>query len=177
MRIEWLEIGLEWFATIQVSKMTIHSDFFVNLKYIFENLAKDNSKMTNQEIEIVKRSWRSLQGISPVLLGDVFYSKLFIENPSLERMFKSSREVQAKKLIDMLDVVVRRLNNLSELSDEIQAMAKRHEGYGAKPKHYDQVGKALIWTLKSGLGNEWNSDVESAWSNCYKTLSKAMIEA
>jgi hemoglobin-like flavoprotein len=132
--------------------------------------------MTNQEIELVKRSWRSLQGIDPILLGDVFYSRLFLDNPSLEKMFKSSREVQAKKLIDMLEIVIKRLDNLDPLVLEIKAMAKRHVGYGVKSKHYQQVGTALIWTLKSGLGRDWNNDVEKAWLSCYTELTNIMIK-
>jgi hemoglobin-like flavoprotein len=133
--------------------------------------------MTNQQIEIVKRSWRRLQGIDPALLGDVFYSRLFLENPSLEKMFKTSKEVQAKKLIDMLDIVIKRLDNLDPLVEEIKAMAIRHKGYGTKPKHYEQVGTALIWTLKNGLGKDWNADVEKAWVDCYFELSGVMMAA
>jgi hemoglobin-like flavoprotein len=132
--------------------------------------------MTNQEIELVKRSWRSLQGIDPILLGDVFYSRLFLDNPSLEKMFKSSREVQAKKLIDMLEIVIKRLDNLDPLVLEIKAMATRHVGYGVKSKHYQQVGTALIWTLKSGLGRDWNNDLEKAWLSCYTELTNIMIK-
>jgi nitric oxide dioxygenase len=131
--------------------------------------------MDGHQIEIVKRSWRSLQGINPALLGDVFYSKLFLENPSLERMFKSSKEVQAQKLIDMLDMVIKRLDNLEPLLDEIRAMAQRHVGYGVKRKHYAQVGAALIWTLKTSLGKDWNDDLAAAWLQCYQDLTDVML--
>lgn len=131
--------------------------------------------MTNQQIETVKRSWRRLQGLNPVLLGDVFYSKLFLENPSLERMFKSDRETQAQKLIDMLDLIIRRLDNLAPLNEEIKAMTIRHVGYGVKPKHYAQVGVALLWTLKTSMGKEWTNDVAEAWTQCYQELTDTML--
>jgi hemoglobin-like flavoprotein len=131
--------------------------------------------MNSQQIEIVKRSWRSLQGINPALLGDVFYSKLFLENPLLERMFKTSKETQAQKLMEMLDIIVKRLDNLAVLADEIQAMAKRHVEYGVKPKHYQQVGEALLWTLKISMGKDWNDNVAAAWAQCYQELTDVML--
>ncbi|MFN8356014.1 MAG: globin domain-containing protein [Spirosomataceae bacterium] len=133
--------------------------------------------MTNYEIELVKRSWKRLDGVDPILLGDVFYSRLFLDNPSLEKMFKISKQEQAKKLIDMLDTIIKRLDNLTSLTDEIKAMAQRHVGYGVKPKHYLQVGEALIWTLSNGLGKDWDQETEKAWLNCYTLLANAMIEA
>ncbi len=132
--------------------------------------------MTIQEIEIVKSSWRKLEGIDPTLIGDVFYSKLFLDAPYLQKMFKSSKEAQAKKLIDMLHLIVLRLDKIDELSGEIKALANSHVAYGVKPKHYDLVGKSLIWTLKTGLGRDWNSSVERSWIACYTALVGAMID-
>ncbi len=106
----------------------------------------------------------------------IFYGRLFLEEPSLEKMFKVSKQDQAKKLVDMLDAIVKRLDRLTEISDEINAMAVRHTSYGVKPKHYDQVGKALIWTLKAGLGKDWTKEVETAWMACYTILAKSMLE-
>ena len=130
--------------------------------------------MTTEQIEIVKKSWRSLQGINTTLLGDVFYSRLFLDEPSLEKMFKASKEVQGKKLMDMLHFIVIRLDKLDDLKVEIKTMADRHLGYGVKPKHYNYVGKALLWTLKIGMGKDWNTNVAEAWTTCYGELSNAM---
>jgi hemoglobin-like flavoprotein len=132
--------------------------------------------MTNEEIKIIRRTWRSLQGKDATLLGDVFYSRLFLDEPSLKKMFKISQEQQAKKLVDMLDLIVCRLDRLNELGDEIKAMAERHVGYGAKPKHYEKVGTALIWTLRKGLGKDWNQQVEAAWIKCYSILANVMLQ-
>jgi hemoglobin-like flavoprotein len=157
--------------------LTLRCIIFDSLGIFIENLPKKLEDMTSEQIAIVKKSWRSLQGISPELLGDVFYSYLFLKNPSLEKMFKTSKEVQAKKLIDMLDIVVRRLDSLEELIEEIHAMAERHVEYGVKPKHYVQVGTALIWTLKTALGKDWKEDVSESWTACYQDLTQVMLES
>jgi hemoglobin-like flavoprotein len=133
--------------------------------------------MTEKQIALVKSSWKLYRSIDPVIVGDVFYSKLFADTPYLKSMFNIPKDEQSKKLVDMLSLVVGRLDRLDELTEDIRQLALRHKGYGVKISHYDQVGVALLWTLKQGLGNDWNEEVGEAWRLCYQKLSGAMKEA
>jgi len=133
--------------------------------------------MKEEQITLVKNSWKMFRKVDAGLIGDVFYSKLFCDNPQLRSMFPSPMEQQYKKLIDMLSVVISRLDNISELAHDIKALAVRHESYGVKPQHYRAAGNALLWTLKRGLGNDWNNDLYEAWMAAYTKLSEAMIAA
>jgi len=133
--------------------------------------------MTQDQIALVKKSWRLFRSIEPAVVGDLFYSKLFADNPSIKKMFPADMGLQYIKLIDMLSAIVSRLDQLDTFSEEIAAMAKRHVKYGVRPAHYKLVGKALMWTLEKGLGNDWNDDLKLAWHNCYALLSTTMIEA
>ena len=133
--------------------------------------------MTEQQIKLVKKSWSFFREIKPEVVADAFYSKLFMDNPSLRKMFPNDMKMQYGKLIDMLNIVVARLDRLDELTDDIIEMGVRHKGYGVKPEQYAMVGNALLWTLKNGLGNDWNNDIENAWTACYTLLSNAMIVA
>lgn len=133
--------------------------------------------MTTEQIVLVKKTWKVFRGISPETVGDLFYSKLFADNPSLRKMFPTNMQQQYQKLIDMLNVVIIRLDKLDELSEEIAAMAQRHVQYGVRPAHYKLVGTALLWTLQKGLGTDWNEDVKTAWATCYKILADTMINS
>jgi hemoglobin-like flavoprotein len=133
--------------------------------------------MTQEQILLVKKSWRLFRNIDPAIVGDLFYSKLFADNPSVKKMFPTDMRLQYVKLIDMLSSIVSRLEQLDTVSEEIAAMARRHVKYGVRPAHYKLVGKALMWTLEKGLGNDWNDDLKEAWHNCYSLLSTTMIEA
>ena len=126
-------------------------------------------------MSLIKRSWNKVRNIDPVVVGDAFYSKLFFDKPALRRMFPVEMDAQYRKLLDMLNMIVMRLDRLDELTEEIIAMAKRHEGYGVRPEHYGPVGEALIWTLKTGLSHEWNDELKDAWTKCYGILANAMI--
>ena len=51
----------------------------------------------------------------------------------------------------------------------MQALGRRHAGYGVRPEHYDTVGAALLWTLEQGLGDAFTDDVRAAWAEAYGT--------
>ena len=133
--------------------------------------------MKSSDIVLIKRTWRIFREMDPLVVGDAFYCKLFSQNQSLRKMFPRNMDQQYQKLMGMINVIIGRLDNLDELSEEINAMAHRHIQYGVRPGHYKLVGVALIWTLKQGLGNDWTPEIESAWTKCYALLSEAMIMA
>lgn len=81
---------------------------------------------------------------------------------------------QYKKLIDMLSSMVAKLDRLEGYEQKITDLAKRHEGYGVQPIHYEMVGEALLWTLEKGLGDDWNEETATAWLTCYELVSKKM---
>jgi hemoglobin-like flavoprotein len=133
--------------------------------------------MTAEQTILIKKTWKMFRSIDPALVGDAFYSKLFSDTPALRKMFPKNMNEQYRKLMDMLSTVVARLDNLNELTDDIAAMAQRHVQYGVRPAHYKLVGKALLWTLEQGLGNDWTEEVKEAWITCYTILSETMINA
>ncbi len=133
--------------------------------------------MTEEQVKLVKQSWRLFRSIDPALIGDLFYTKLFTDYPALKKMFPKQMKEQYVKLIDMISVIVSRLDNMETITNEIAAMARRHVEYGTRPAHYKMVGSALLWTLEKGLGNEWNEKMKEAWITCYQLLADTMISA
>lgn len=133
--------------------------------------------LTPEQIQLIKNSWTPFRRIDPKLVGDVFYSKLFMEKPSLRRLFPKDLNEQYQKLLAMVNLIVGRLHQIDQLSDDIREMALRHLGYGVKATHYAAVGKALLWTLEQGMGKDWVPEVRQAWIICYNLLSDVMIRA
>ncbi|HZV45450.1 MAG TPA: globin domain-containing protein [Saprospiraceae bacterium] len=133
--------------------------------------------MTDEQILQVKRSWRYFRTLDPFLIGDVFYSKLFLDAPEVKSMFHTSREEQSKKIVDMLSLIVGHLHVLHEVNDDIIQLAKRHVQYGVKAHHYKFVAVALLWTLEQGLGKDWTAKVKDAWTACFTELTDTMIKA
>jgi hemoglobin-like flavoprotein len=133
--------------------------------------------LTQEQIQLVKKSWSPFRRIDPKLVGDVFYSRLFMEHPGLRRLFPKDMDEQYQKLLAMVNLVVGRLNQLEKLAEDISELARRHVRYGVKEEHYTAVGNALLWTLEQGMGREWVPEVRDAWAACYAILAGTMINA
>src|SRR5215471_19142907 len=129
--------------------------------------------MTSRQIELVQESF---QLVTPILdtATTLFYERLFQLDESLRSMFRSPREEQARKLAHVLTVVVKGLSRPEQILPAVEELGRRHNGYGVQPDHYDTVGAALLWTLQTGLGDAFTSEVREAWSSAYQFLSSAM---
>jgi hemoglobin-like flavoprotein len=132
--------------------------------------------LTKEEMDLVQGDWAKVVPIAETA-ATLFYDRLFSLDPSVKAMFPSDLTDQKKKLMQTIGVAVNSLGNLPELVPVVQALGKRHVGYGVKAQHYETVGSALLWTLKAGLGDGFTIEHEAAWGKVYGVLSKTMIEA
>ncbi len=107
----------------------------------------------------------------------LFYDRLFALDPSLRALFKADLEEQKQKLMQMLAVVVRGLDDPQALTPAVRALGERHVGYGVEVAHYATVGEALLWTLEQGLGEAFNDEVRDAWATVYGLLATLMQQA
>ena len=134
-------------------------------------------QLTQAQINLIKSNWRSLRGIEPTLIADIFYTKLFADHPRLRKLFPADLQLQYVKLMDMLNSIVSHLDYIQDMSGEIVAMGKRHIDYGVKPEQYKMVGEALLWTLQKGMGKDWTEESAKAWGTCYTILANMMTKS
>jgi hemoglobin-like flavoprotein len=132
--------------------------------------------ITNHQIQLIQQSWELVKPISKDA-GLLFYEKLFAKAPGIRYLFKADITEQADKLMIMLNFVVSKLNRLDTIITDVQKLGQRHNQYGAKPEHYEVVGICLIETLRDGLGEHWNEELQQAWLTAFTILKTAMIDA
>lgn len=132
--------------------------------------------MTPRQIELVQTSWEKCVPIADQAAA-LFYGKLFELDPALKPLFTSDIKEQGKKLMTMITVAVRGLNDLRKLVPAVEDLGRRHVGYGVKDEHYATVGVALLWTLQQGLGDAFTFEVKEAWATTYGVLSSTMQKA
>ena len=132
--------------------------------------------MTPQDIVLVQESWKSVLPIQ-AQAASLFYGRLFELDPDLRALFKSDINVQGAKLMAMLNTVIAGLTRLESILPAAQALAVRHVAYGVRPKDYETVGAALLWTLGQGLGPAFTPELQAAWTRTYGALSGVMIDA
>ncbi len=133
--------------------------------------------MTNQQINYVKSTWAMVASLDAEMVGGLFYNRLFEIAPEVRGMFRGPIPEQSKKLLTMIGYVIKKLDKLDDIIDEVAKLAQRHVQYGVTAEHYNVVAVALLWTLEKGLGEHWTEEVKEAWVLCYTTLAGAMIAA
>jgi nitric oxide dioxygenase len=136
-------------------------------------VSSENSAPTAKDLTLVRDSFDRVVPIAGVA-ADLFYDRLFYLAPSLRRMFPTDMRDQKRKLMVMIATAVQGLHDLNTLVPQVKALGARHGGYGVEPEHYEIVGKALLWTLESGLGNAFTPEVRQAWTRVYALLAATM---
>jgi methyl-accepting chemotaxis protein len=132
--------------------------------------------MNTDTITLIRRSWAKVVPIAPQAAA-LFYQNLFAADPALRPLFKSDMTEQGHKLTQMLGAAVSKLDDLEALLPVLQALARRHVGYGVQAEHYATVGAALLKTLEQGLGDDFTPPVREAWAAVYGLVADVMIQA
>jgi hemoglobin-like flavoprotein len=76
-----------------------------------------------------------------------------------------------------LGVVVASVDRLDKIVPAVEALGRRHAGYGVQAAHFETVGQALLDTLGIGLGEGFTTEVRDAWATAYGILAGAMQSA
>lgn len=133
--------------------------------------------MTARQVQLVQQTWRIVRDIDPALVGEVFYARLLMLSPSMKQYFRGRKGMQTRKLMDMIGMVVARLDRGPHPLPELLATGRWYHAKGLRARHYAQAGEALRWTLKQALGHEWTADLEEAWTMCCNHIAHLMLHA
>jgi hemoglobin-like flavoprotein len=129
--------------------------------------------MNGRQIRLVQDSFRQVAPMAEAAAG-LFYARLFELDPDLRSLFKGDMSEQGRRLMQMLGLAVKSLDRPEQLLPALRALGARHVAYGVREKDYDTVGRALLWTLRQGLGDAFTPEVEAAWAEVYAALAAAM---
>jgi len=133
--------------------------------------------MTPRQIELVRESFSRVAPIADVA-ATIFYDRLFALDPGVRRLFASTDMVeQRKKLMQTLSVVVANLDRLEAVVPAVEALGRRHAGYGVSARDFETVGAALLDTLEIGLKPNFTAETRDAWATAYGLLASVMISA
>lgn len=132
--------------------------------------------MTPQQINLVRENFNCIAPLADEV-ATVFYERLFMLDASLRRMFQEDLTEQKRKLMIMLKFAVGTLDRMDVFEPSLEALGRRHLGYGVRDEHYETVGTALILTLRQLLGAEFTKELETAWLATYTLVAGTMCRA
>src|SRR5438309_8136010 len=99
--------------------------------------------MTPDQCRLLESSFEALrEQARPVAL--LFYGKLFELDPSARRLFHNDLALQARKLMDTLDWVIKSLDQFESMRPMLAGLGRQHAGYGVRPDQYETVTTALL---------------------------------
>jgi len=175
--IETLDAGLGEAFTSEVK------DAWVEVYTVLATTMKDAANSLPTESGLTERKKRLVQSsftkVAPIAdkAAEIFYAKLFEMDPAVKPLFKGDMKKQGEKLMSMIGTAVNGLDNLEAIVPAVQNLGKGHVAYGVKDSHYDTVGGALLYTLETGLGDDFTPDVKDAWTEVYTVLATTMKDA
>jgi hemoglobin-like flavoprotein len=133
--------------------------------------------MTPRQQQLIQASFAQVAPIADQA-AIIFYDRLFELDPSIRPMFAhTDMPAQRRNLMQTLTVVVKSIDKLETIVPAVEALGRRHAGYGVQPSHFATVGAALLDTLAVGLGEGFTADVRDAWATAYGILADVMIGA
>jgi hemoglobin-like flavoprotein len=133
--------------------------------------------VTPRQETLIRESWARVAPIADTA-ATIFYDRLFELDPSLRSMFsRTDMASQRRNLMQTLGVVVASVDRLDKIVPAVEALGRRHAGYGVQAAHFETVGQALLDTLGIGLGEGFTTEVRDAWATAYGILAGAMQSA
>lgn len=131
--------------------------------------------MTPTQVSLVQESFRR---IGPQLseASRLFYEELFRLAPDMRTMFPSDLQAQKHKLTQMLDVLIRNLDRIGAVSEDLVDLGYRHLAYDVEEESYAAFGQALLNMLGKMLGPEFTPEMRDSWAAGYDMISRVMQE-
>lgn len=121
------------------------------------------------------------------LFADVFYCKLFVRYPRIQRIFvnvaaargetmEQSMPRQRRALMSTIRVVLELLlrDDVASVTIAARQLGNRHTTYGVSLDDFAPVGECLVSTFREFLGHAWTAHMEHAWNEAYTTLTALM---
>ncbi len=108
--------------------------------------------------------------------GTEFYTTLLRLHPEVEPLFaQTDREVQAKKLMATLSLVVQVLKKPEVLASTARRLGHRYQEVGVRAEHSPMVAEALLATFASRLAEQWTTEMQAAWTEAYEAIVSLMV--
>lgn len=130
------------------------------------------------DAESIIRVRTSFDWIKPEIrqFAEVFYSRLFEQNPNIALMFPADLEKQEARFGSMISTVIRRLDDTEDLIPMLEDLGRRHiEKFGVRRDDFKNYGVALSWTVGKFLGDDFTPDVADAWDEFFRFLTDTML--
>ena len=126
---------------------------------------------------LIRSSWAEIAPRAEDLT-EQFYQTLFELNPSSRALFgHTDRTALGRKVVQMLDQIVKVLDEPGRLVSVLAPLGRHHAGFGVEHQHYETGWSALLTALRSVGGSSFTREAEQAWRELYRLVAAVMQRA
>ncbi|GIV40594.1 MAG: hypothetical protein KatS3mg033_2394 [Thermonema sp.] len=138
-------------------------------------MATNQISLTPEEKAAVKEVWVQLL-VHKKEWGLRFYERLFALHPHMQYLFKGNMEHQGQKLVNVLTLIISKLDKIHNIREEVKALAERHKQYNVKPEYYLPFINLLLSVLAEAMGDKWTETTDQAMRKVMFIIMEAVIE-
>lgn len=132
--------------------------------------------MNHDQIALIRKGWSRIAPFAGAAIA-AFYERLFEIAPDLAQRFSDTdMNAQHVKLAGVFDTAITGLDDPGSLVPVLRDLGARHVAYGVDAADYEAVGAALLWTLQTGLDEDWTEEAAEAWAGAYRVIVDAMLQ-
>lgn len=113
--------------------------------------------------------------------------RMFQLEPAAKKMFKfkDGEDIRsnplffkhARAMVDMIDCAVGFLGpDLDPLTEDLNALGKRHVSYGVKAAYLPLMGESLYFALSKVLGSKFTSGDQKSWEAVFAFMIDKMVK-
>lgn len=133
--------------------------------------------LTKEDANNIVSSWENLAGKELQTMTS-FYNALFKMAPEVRFYFPEDMNNLSKKLQLTINVVIDNIHDVEALIPELHKLGRFHKNkIGVEPSHYPFVVKALVFTIKKAMGEDYKDEVGESWRKMLVFISRHMIAA
>ena len=120
-------------------------------------------------IKLIQDGWKIVMA-DHERAGTIFYTRLFLEDPELRKLFGHDITQQRRRLILMIDSAVKSADYLDEMGQQFSDLGLRHVDYGVRPEDFPSMQLALMAMLRVMIGDDWDQQQHAAWDWLFEKI-------
>ena len=129
--------------------------------------------MEANDLAILNRTFIGLIPFSE-LAPRLFHERLLVLEPELRALAVPGALSQSDIVAKVLALMIQALSQPDRGERLARYVGYRYRKLGLEPRHYYNVGEAMIWTFRQILAEGFGRQEEEAWRNGYAMLSGFM---
>ncbi len=110
------------------------------------------------------------------LFSDTFYDFVFVLAPEARALFVGGIQSQGRMFAHMLQFLVKNIHRRAQFEKMVSHLAVHHNRLGIHAQHYNLVGLALLYALRTCMGPAlFDENTKLAWTLVYSRMCDVMM--